>query len=269
MESGIVQVGVRGAAYAVLTTGERMSKGTPDDFRYPAERESVRLMGEMRLSSAMNSETSLCMPLEGDATGKLYQMAAIPMVLLVIGLLLILFAVVYVVLIVTPWVDASWRTFLVAGGALTVGVVLAVASEGVSKGLFEGILEGRHGRGVMGELRERVAECFEFAIEDPATCRNQKVISEDYALGGLDRSGGLVLAGVQYWYVIRPRDVIEVRVDRKHVLITAKVGGASLTIAASPLAGDEERETALRREIVAALEAADRRTAVASGGEST
>jgi hypothetical protein len=233
-----------------------MVKGT-DDFRFAAAEESVRLLKQARLSNPFNSESSLCVPLDGDATGKLYRVAVVPWLFLLPGLLLVLFGIVYTVLIFTPWVDGTGRAFLLAGGTFISGVVILVTSHRVATTRFDHIVAGRNGAARIADLEGRATECHQFAIEDPATYQKQKIISEDYAKGGLDRTGrGLLLAGIQYQYVIRPRDVTEVTEDESHILITLRVGAASLTLAISPLILNDKQEKAFRQELMANLKPA-------------
>lgn len=231
-----------------------MARDDVNDFRHAAAAESVRIMRAARLSNGLNSEGSLCVPVEGDATGTLYWVALLGWVFGLPGLLLMLFGVAYVLLIPTPWVDASLKTFLIAGAAFGAGVWLCGIGYRTADAHFDKVVARRQGGGVLRDVESRVAEVHRFAIEDPATYRKQKIASEDYARGGMDRTGrGLILAGVQYLYVIRPGDVVEVREDKRHVVIEARVGEAVLTVAASPLDGDFDVEKRVRGEIVAGL----------------
>jgi hypothetical protein len=233
------------------------AKESPDDFRYCAGHESIRLLEEARLSNAFNSEESLCVPMPGDATGSLYRIAVVPWLFLLPGVLLILFALVYMVLMLTPWANASGTMFAIAGGVVTFGLYVVAVSERVSGALFDGGVVRRYGDALVSDLKGRVTEYRQFAIEDPRSYRKQKVISEDYGKGGLERTGhGLLIAGLQYQYVIRPQDVTDVRVDKNHVLITARVGRESVTLAVSPFMGSVEKEKVYREQIVAALRSA-------------
>jgi hypothetical protein len=238
----------------VTSQGDALEWALPGDFRYEAAGESVRLLAGARLSNVLNSERSLCVPLAGDVTGQLYRIAVVPWLLLLPGVLLILFAVVYVVLIVTPWVSAGARTFTLAGIALSAGVTLLALSERVSNALFDGAVLRRHGGALVNDLRQRVGAYHQFAIEDPASYQKQKVISEDYAMGGLDRTGhGLLILGLRYQYVVRPGDVTEVRVDKNHILITMGIGAGSVTLAVSPFISNAEEAKRFKEEVVAAL----------------
>jgi hypothetical protein len=63
----------------------------------------------------------------------------------------------------------------------------------------------------------------------------------------------LLLDGLRYRYVVRPQDVMEVREDKNHILITYTVRGAPVTLAVTLLLGEPEEEARIRRAIRDAL----------------
>jgi hypothetical protein len=196
--------------------------------------------------------TSLCLPFSGDPTLTLYRIAVVPWVFIASGLLLFLFGIVLTVLILTPWVDATLASVAMAPGSIAAGLVIAAYATSSDAG-FDRALTRRLGPRML-ELESRIAARYRFAIEDPATYRKLKVISEDYAFGGLDsRREGLLLDGLRYRYVVRPQDVMEVREDKNHILITYTVRGAPVTLAVTLLLGEPEEEARIRRAIRDAL----------------
>lgn len=243
--------GRRGAANPHRVTS---TMGTDsDDFRQPAAAESARMVERAKPGNVLDCPTSLCLKEPGDATSALYRIAVLPWVWLIIAALTFLAGVVYGVLILTPMVDLTiWSAGLTA--ALVVGgVVLIVMGIGVGNGVFEGTLAARLG-GRLNDLEARVHQRYPFCVEDPRTYKKQKVVSEDYATGGVDKAGrGLLLEGLKYRYVIRPRDVTGVVQDGDYLLITYAVGDQPLTLAVNVPAGDDEKEKKALAEIKAAL----------------
>jgi hypothetical protein len=229
------EVGVANeAAVAMPVTGA-------PDFRAAAEEQSRAVANGYAPDVGLDGESSLCLKFPGDPTLTLYRIAVVPWVLVTVGLLLFLFGLVLGVLILTPWVDARLVTVGAALGAIVLGLVMAVYFI-VSHGVFDRALARRLGPRKRA-IEARVAAVYPFAIEDPATYQRQKVISEDYAIGGLDtRREGLLLDGLRYRYVIRPGDVAEVREDKGYLLITYAVRGAAVTLAVTMLLGDNEEE---------------------------
>src|SRR5687768_2019223 len=220
-----------------------MASANPADFRREAALESQRILAESGLSNPLNSESSLCLPNVGDATGSLYRIALVPWFFMLPGLLLFLFGIVYGILVLTPWVDLSLKSTAISLGSMIVGIVVFFMSGSVSDGIYDAATQGWNGASFMKDFESRVAASHHFCIEDPATYTKQKIISEDYAKGGLDRSGrGLLLAGCQYRYVLRPHDVTELREDKKVFVVTVRIGVTTLTLALSPLVCDDEEE---------------------------
>jgi hypothetical protein len=218
------------------------------DFRAAAAGRSEAAAGDYAPATGLDVDSSLCLKFPGDPTLTLYRIAVTPWVLVAAGLLLFLFGLVLGVLILTPWVDATSKTVLAAVGSVVLGPVIAVYFI-ISHGIFDRAMAGRLGPRKQ-ELESRVAALYPFAVEDPATYQTQKVISEDYAVGGLDtRRQGLLLDGLRYRYVIRPRDVTEVREDKDYLLITYTVRGAPVTLAVTMLLGDNEEEARILRAV--------------------
>jgi hypothetical protein len=234
-------------------TGADTAPTVSSDFRSAAAEQSDRLLRDPDSAAALNAPSSLCVRLPGNATGALYRIAVVPWLWIAAGVLLFLFGVVLAILILTPWVDGNWKTWLTASAAIVLGPVVLVKSPAFGDGVFEGTLRRRLGQRLT-ELEGRVASRHPFAVEDPATYKRQKVISEDYATGGLDRARpGLLLEGLRYRYVIRPRDVAEVRQDDDYLLITYAVGGAPVTLAVTLLIGDRDEEMRILAAIRRAL----------------
>jgi hypothetical protein len=218
------------------------------DFRAAAAGRSEAAAGGYAPAVGLDGDSSLCLKFPGDPTPTLYRIAVTPWVFVVAGLLLFLFGLVLGVLILTPWVDATRRTVQAALAAVVLGPVIALYFI-VGHGIFDRAMARRLGPRKQ-EIEQRVAALYPFAIEDPATYQTQKVISEDYAVGGLDtRRQGLLLDGLRYRYVIRPRDVTEVREDKGYLLITYSVRGAPVTLAVTMLLGDNEEEARILRAI--------------------
>ena len=229
-----------------------MGPGDPTDFRHQAEQYSVREMERLGHLDVFASESSLCYPIGGDASHLLYKIALLPWVPILASLGMFLSGPVVAILVLTPWVDSSWWTWGYALGALVVGfiwTVKTVQNETVFKKTVSARLDSR-----LEELKQRSASLYQFAVEDPKTYQVHKTISEDYALGGLDRTrAGFLLGGIQYCYVIRPEDVTEVREDKSYLVITFNVGGAPLTIAVNFFFQDDEEEQRVRNAIRNAL----------------
>jgi len=224
----------------------------PADFRAAAAERSDGATGGYAPDVGLDGNSSLCLKFPGDPTPALYRIAVVPWALVAVGVLLFLFGLVLAVLILTPWVDATLRTVPTALAATLLGPVIAVYFI-ISHGVFDREVTRRLGPRKQ-ELESRIATCYPFAIEDPATYQRQKVISEDYAIGGLDsRRLGLLLDGLRYRYVIRPRDVTEVREDKDYLLITYGVRGAPVTLALTMLLGDKEEEARVLKAIRQAL----------------
>jgi hypothetical protein len=222
------------------------------DFRAAAAERSEAAAGGYAPAAGLDADSSSCLKFPGDPTPALYRIAVIPWVLVALGLLLFLFGLVLAVLILTPWVDATWRTVPAALAATLLGPVIAVYFI-IGHGVFDREVARRLGPRKQ-QLESRIAAPYPFAIEDPATYQKQKVISEDYAIGGLDsRRRGLLLDGLRYRYVIRPRDVTEVREDKDYLLITYAVRGAPVTLALTMLLGDKEEEARVLKAIREAL----------------
>jgi hypothetical protein len=218
------------------------------DFRAAAAGRSEPAAGNYAPAVGLDGEASLCLKFPGDPTLTLYRIAVTPWALVAAGLLLFLFGLVLGVLILTPWADATWRTVPAALAAVVLGPVIAVYFI-VGQGIFNRAMARRLGPRKR-EIESRVAALYPFAIEDPATYQTQKVISEDYAIGGLDsRRTGLLLDGLRYRYVIRPRDVTEVREDKDYLLINYAVRGAPVTLAVTMLLGDKEEEARVLRAV--------------------
>jgi hypothetical protein len=77
-------------------------------------------------------------------------------------------------------------------------------------------------------------------IENPATCKNPKIVTEDHAVLYCDSARRLiVMEGLFNRYLIRARDVIRVTPKRtllfSFILVEFNVGGESLTVALSSL----------------------------------
>jgi hypothetical protein len=229
-----------------------MTAPTADDFRRGAAVQSGEIARGQGPNVGFDGATSLCLPFPGDPTLTLYRIAVVPWALISSGLLLFLFGIVLTVLILTPWVDATLASVAMAPGSIAAGLVVAVYAASSDAG-FDRALARRLGPR-MKELESRIAARYRFAIEDPATYRKQKVISEDYAFGGLDsRREGLLLDGLRYRYVVRPQDVTDVREDKNHLLITYTVRGAPVALAVTLLMADPEEAARIRRAIRDAL----------------
>jgi hypothetical protein len=222
------------------------------DFRDAAAKQSDGAAEEYPADVGLDADSSLCLKFPGDPTPALYRIAVVPWALVAAGLLLFLSGLILAVLILTPWVDATWRTVPTAVAATLLGPVIAVYFI-ISHGVFDREVARRLGPRKQ-QLESRIAAPYPFAIEDPATYQKQKVISEDYAIGGLDsRRRGLLLDGLRYRYVIRPRDVTEVREDKDYLLITYAVRAAPVTLALTMLLGEKEEEARVLKAIREAL----------------
>jgi hypothetical protein len=229
-----------------------MADQSTGDFRSAAAEQSARLAPDAS-GNLYDAGPSFCRRMEGDASVAFYKIALIPWVFLGAGLALLLAGLVLIVLILTPLLDARLWSIGGAVAAIVAGLVLVLMSPGASDGVFEGALEGRLGPR-LAALKSRVPDVYRFAVEDPATYQSQKVASEDYAYGGVDASRpGLLLEGLRYRYVVRPKDVTELREDGDYLLITYAVGGARVTVAMNVLSGDKELERKVRESIRQAL----------------
>jgi hypothetical protein len=227
-----------------------MRQGGQTDFRDDAAEQSARLVSESRLVNVLDSATSLCLGVEGpDATGALYRIALIPWAWLLIALCVLLFGAVLGVLILTPLVDATFLSIGLSVAGFVLGLVLIVMGASSGDGIFEGVMEARLA-GRLADLNRRVDSRHPFCVEDPATYKKLKVISEDYATGGIDRRRpGLLMEGLRYRYVIRPEDVTEFREDGEHFLISYAVRTARVTLALNVPEGNDENE----RQVIQAI----------------
>jgi hypothetical protein len=216
------------------------------DFREAAAGQSERVLKEARLVNVLDSRSSLCLRADPHTLGPLYRIALVPWIWLAVAASVFLFGVILAVLILTPWVDANLRSIGLASAGVVVGAVLIVMSASAGDGVFEGVMESRLGSRLV-DVAKRVVERYPFCVEDSATFQKLKVISEDYATGGVDkRNPGLLLEGLRYRYVVRPQDVNEVRQADGHLLVTYTVGSARITLALNvPLSDDEKEQQAL------------------------
>ena len=218
-----------------------------NDFRDAAAAESARRVPRPDSADVLDSASSLCLRMEGDPTGAFYRIALVPAIWLSLSLGLLLTGPVLGVLILTPVLDAHWWSVLLAVACFVAGVVLSLMLPGAVDGVFEGALEARLGRR-LDDLKFRVTELRRCCVEDPATYDKRKFVSEDYAFGGLDlRRPGLLLEGLRYRYVIRPDDATETRQDEDYLLVTFRVGGATVTLALALLTHDDKAEAAKAR----------------------
>ncbi len=227
-----------------------MSVVDPNDFRSAAAEASVSLLRGSGKSNPLNFEGSLCVPNEGDATGSLYKIAVVPWLFALPGIVLVLGALLLAIMILTPWVDLNLNTVCMVLGSIVVGVTLLVSSNSVSDGVFDRAVRRWNAARVINDLQSRTDGYHEFAIEDTKTFKKHKVISEDYAKGGMDRTGrGLILAGCRCLYVIRPREVESIQKHKRTLVIAVRIEKATLSVAISPLITDEELDKAFYEEI--------------------
>ena len=219
-----------------------MASRTRQDFRSAAAAESKRLVDEARLVNVLDSGRSLCLPADPDAAGPLYRIAVVPWICLALAACVLLSGLVVAVLILTPWVDANLRSVGLATVGVVAGAVLVVMAASAGDGVFEGVMHSRLQNRLI-DLEKRVATRYPFCVEDPATYQKSKVISEDYATGGVDeRNRGLLLEGLRYRYVVRPGDVTELRRDDDYLLVTYTVCAATVTLALNVAIGDDDQE---------------------------
>jgi hypothetical protein len=150
------------------------------------------------------------------------------------------------VLIMTPLVNATLLSVALSMGAIIIGTLVVTVVFRNDDRLYESALRERLGSRV-DELEQRVERRHQFTVQDSLTYRKIKLISEDYATGGLDiHKPGLLLEGLRFRYVIRPKDVRAVIEDKNHLLITFVIAGVPLTIVVAALEGDWEKERLVR-----------------------
>lgn len=224
-----------------------MTATNRDDFRFAANTASKAIIQANKLSCPLNSESSLCLANERDETACLYRIALLPWIPMSFSLLLFGTGIVYAILAFTPWVDWNLKTTGIILGSFAAGIFMWIIDTKVDSSLFEGSIRNANGEAFIARMKNRITTCWKFAIEDPATYKKQKLISEDYAIGGLDPTGqALLLAGCQCKYVLRTADVIEFREDQSTLLVSVQIASETLTLALTPLIADTQEDAQFR-----------------------